>query len=192
MSEQLTPAIIRARLEQLGVIEIRPGMSRGDVVYSGHLEIRAEIHRGGATHFCKVASSKMAQRWSADEDCLVVDLDASIVKLWAEMSTRPHIADVPEPVAVWWDPRIQDWGTSPNAPEGWPAPAKDPEDIRARLAVVLEGVEVHYLYNYDGPPILNDHVSAYTSDRLSGYGRTEDDAYLSLWGSIVASRPKIR
>lgn len=111
---------IRERLERLGTIEVNPGVSRGKVVYSGHIEIRAEIRRGSSTHYCTVASLAMAQKWSTEEGERVVDLDASIVKLWAELSTAPYIANVPGLVAFWWDESVQDWRTSPHAPEGWP------------------------------------------------------------------------
>ena len=183
MSEQLTPAIMRARLEQLGTLEVRRGISRGDVIYSGHLEIRAEIHRNGSTHYRTVASSTMAQKWSDEEECPIDDHNTSIVTLWVELSTRPHIAGVPDHAAFWWDPRLQDWGTSPNAPEGWPAPAKDPEDIRERLAVRLEGIEVEYWHGQDYPS-EDIHWTA-TAHKWCGYGETQDAAYLDIWWEMT-------
>lgn len=108
---------------------------------------------------------------------------------WSELSAGAHVLWGAK-VAYWWDPRIQDWGTSPNAPEDWPAPAKDPEDIRARLEVVLEGAKVRYWHGRDHPD-GEIHWEA-TTDEWIGTGKTRDAAYLDIWPAMVAHRPYIR
>lgn len=107
MSE-LPISVIRARLEQLGEIHL------------------VESPRGV---FCFVGPTPM---YSEPR----VTTDEAVRNLWGHLSNGwcyLHSALRHGCVAFWWDARIQDWGTSPNAPEGWPMEATDVEDIRMRL-----------------------------------------------------------
>lgn len=171
MSEQLPLAIMRARLKQLGTVYVTPGNAR----------------TGSGGFFAEIQHIRRANGWGHSEDEAVNDL-------YTRLSEEPSLCEPGDDVvAVWWDPRIQDWGTSPNAPEGWPTPAKDPEDIRARLPIRLEmGIKDAVINDYqdDSEDGLTWHVEVMAGKTcyIKARGATRDSAYIELWRDITNKR----
>ena len=120
MPEALPIEVIQARLEQLGTIEDEPTLTDPNFRY-----YKLNFHVNNFPFLFVRYSTK----------------SEAIQFLWKQLCTGDvRCADG---IAFWWDEKRQDWGTSPNALEGWPAPTHNKLDIEYRRNVLNELRDQH-------------------------------------------------